>query len=373
MRVPPGLKPKDLIGIPWMVAFALRADGWYLRSDVIWHKPNPMPESVTDRPTSSHEHVFLFAKSGNTTFWTHRDGAGSRRQPEPDYRWIHKETGEERTEEDPDPSAGPVWRRINLWRGRDYFYDAEAIAEPSSPASHARMSQDVERQIGSFRANGGGKTNGPMKAVTKKMAIAGSGIKYNDSYASAVSLRLPSRNARSVWTIVTQSFSEAHFATFPPELAERCIKAGTSERGCCSACGAPLSRIIIKGEPDMAHRLASGGDASGGYNGQSIKDHDAHGVQNASDVKRRILEGMREKTYDWRPTCQCNAAVVPCIVLDPFAGAFTTAMVADRLQRDAIGIELSPDYCEMARRRLLRDAPLLTQIAKAPQRPRLFS
>lgn len=371
------LKPKDLVMMPARIAIALQEDGWWLRSDIIWSKPNPMPESITDRPATSHEHVFLFAKSGNTTFWTHRDG-GSRKQPEPDYRWIHKETGEERTEEDPDPSAGPVWRRINLWRGRDYFYDAEAIAEPSSPGSHARMSQDVERQIGSFRANGGGKTNGPMKAVAKKLAAPGSGIRYNGSYDSALTIRLPSRNARSVWTIVTQSFSEAHFATFPPDLAERCIKAGTSERGCCSACGAPWSRIIIKGEPDMAHRLASGADAAGGYNGQSIKDHDAHGVQNASDVKRRILDGMREKTYDWRPTCQCDASVVPCTILDPFAGAFTSLLVADRLQRSGIGIELNPEYCEMARRRVAKDAGLFAEFAAetpAPQvtRPNLFT
>lgn len=302
------IKPKDLIGIPWMVAFALRADGWWLRSDIIWHKPNPMPESVTDRPTTSHEHVFLLTKSSQ------------------------------------------------------YFFDAEAIAEPSSPNTHLRLSQDLANQIGSFRANGGAKTNGPMKAVGKKASAPGSGIKHNTSYDAAVCLPVASRNSRTVWTISTHSFSEAHFATFPPELAERCVKAGTSERGCCSACGAPWERVITKGEPDLEHKRVSGGDSSGEYRGQSIKDHDAHGVQNASDVKRRILEGMREKTYDWIPTCSCDAAVVPCAVLDPFAGAFTSMLVADRLQRNGIGIELNPTYVAMAERRLRTDGGMFINL-----------
>jgi DNA modification methylase len=107
-KAPDGLKPKDLVGIPWMVAFALRADGWYLRSEIIWHKLNPMPESVSDRPTCAHEKVFLLSK-----------------------------------------------------RAR-YFYDADAIREPLSPVSVQRLRQDVDGQTGSARANGGGKTNGSI-------------------------------------------------------------------------------------------------------------------------------------------------------------------------------------------------------------------
>lgn len=305
-----GLKPKDLIGIPWMVAFALRADGWWLRSDIIWSKPNPMPESVTDRPTNAHEHVFLLTK------------------------------------------------------GARYFWDQEAVREPLTESSVSRLSQDVASQTGSVRANGGLKANGPMRAVGGKALTSPrhDGNSWNENNGRGFIPTQNGRNLRNVWSIATQPFSEAHFATFPPELAERCIKAGTSEKGCCAACGAPWRRVTIKGEPDMAHRAASGSDASGGYNGQSTKDHNAHGVQNASDVKRRILEGMRVKEHDWQSSCQCNAAVVPCTVLDCFAGAFTTAMVADRLQRDAIGIELNPEYCAMATRRLTRDAGLFAEI-----------
>jgi DNA modification methylase len=236
-----GLKPKDLVGIPWRVAFALQADGWFLRSDIIWHKPNPMPESVTDRPTKAHEYIFLLTKSGR------------------------------------------------------YAYDAEAIVEPVSPNTHARLSQDVMNQIGSARANGGAKTNGNMKAVgrnsranvdrvprPRKLAAAGSGIKNNESFNEACSMPVTHRNKRTVWTVATEAFREAHFATFPPELIEPCIKAG------CPAGG---------------------------------------------------------------------------VVLDPFGGAGTTGLVADRLCRDAILIELNPEYAAIAERRIRGDAGMFADVA----------
>ena len=211
-----GLKAKDLVGMPWMLAFALRADGWYLRCDIIWSKPNPMPESVTDRPTKSHEYIFLLSKS------------------------------------------------------EKYFYNQDAILEPVSPNTHARLSQNLAAQIGSHRANGGGKTNGPMKAVSRKARFGGN-EKQNASYDQAVCLPVTERNKRSVWTVNTQSFSEAHFATFPEELIKPCILAGCPEGG---------------------------------------------------------------------------------IVLDPFLGSGTTALVARHNQCHAIGIELSEDYIEIAKRRL---------------------
>jgi DNA modification methylase len=147
------IKHKDLIGIPWRVAFALQADGWYLRQDIIWHKPNPMPESVTDRCTKAHEYIFLLSKSAR------------------------------------------------------YFYDAEAIKEPSASSSIARLSQpNLESQVGSARVPG--KTNGNMKAVGGEM-----------------------RNPRSVWTVNTQPYKGAHFATFPLNLIRPCILAGCPTGG----------------------------------------------------------------------------------------------------------------------------------------------
>jgi DNA modification methylase len=179
-KMAPGYKQKDLVGIPWMVAFALRSAGWYLRSDIIWAKPNPMPESVTDRPTKSHEYLFLLSKAGR------------------------------------------------------YYYDSAAIAEPFADASLERLRQDVASQKGSNRVPG--KTNGPMKAVglnvNRSSYRPGSASSMNDGEHVAKSdsglpLREVGRNSRSVWFIGTQSYAQAHFATFPEELARRCILAGS--------------------------------------------------------------------------------------------------------------------------------------------------
>ena len=226
----PGIKPKDLLGIPWMVAFALRADGWYLRSDCIWAKPNPMPESVTDRPTSSHEHVFLLTKSAR------------------------------------------------------YFYDADAVRQPLAEASYQRLSQDIDGQQGSARANGGAKTNGPMKAVkfggNKGQGEHGSARRR--ASGNEWDPQSERANLKSVWTIATHPYSGSHFATMPPVLAERCIKAGSAP-----------------------------GDT----------------------------------------------------ILDPFSGAGTTGLVADRLGRNAIGIELNPAYATMGADRVQDDLPLFAEVS----------
>jgi DNA modification methylase len=196
-----GLPIKNLIGIPWRVALALQADGWWLRSEIIWHKPNPMPESVTDRPTKAHEQIFLLTKAER------------------------------------------------------YYFDAEAIKEAATP-------QDRTGKVGYL--------------VPKHEASVNQGLRLAGGPKS--SLNGPSgdsRNARSVWTIATAPFAEAHFATFPPELPAKCIKAGCPKGG---------------------------------------------------------------------------------TVLDPFGGAGTTGLVADRLQRNAVLIELNPEYAAMASNRIANDA-----------------
>jgi len=224
-----GIKVKDMMGMPWRLAFALQDDGWYLRQDIIWHKPNPMPESVRDRCTKAHEYIFLLSKSPR------------------------------------------------------YFYDQSAILEPCSPNTHSRLSQDVLAQIGSDRANGGAKSNGNMKAVARKSNGVGWGhgtdgeerargrIKDNDSMNSALSVMPTERNKRSVWTVPTHSFKGAHFATFPPDLIRPCILAGS-----------PLGGVV----------------------------------------------------------------------LDPFGGAGTTAVVAMQEGRKSILCELNPEYAAMAERRI---------------------
>jgi len=190
-----GIKEKDLLMIPNRVAIALQESGWYIRSEIIWHKPNPMPESIKDRPTSAHEKIWLITKS------------------------------------------------------KKYYYDSDAIREPLASSSLTRLNQDIKNQKGSFVAHAGKKSNGAMKPVI-------SGDK---------------RNKRNVWTITTKPCKEAHFATFPKDLIEPCIKAGCPEGG---------------------------------------------------------------------------------VVLDPFGGAGTTGIVAQSLNRQAILIELNPEYIKISKNRI---------------------
>lgn len=229
------MKAKDLCMVPNRLAIALQDDGWWVRSEIIWHKPNPMPESITDRPATAHEKIWLLSKSAK------------------------------------------------------YWYDAEAVRQPAADASVQRWAQDVEGQEGSHRANGGTKTNGAMKAVggPKKDKQRGHGRRhegFNDRWdlMSKAEQLANGANLKNVWTIATKPFSDAHFATFPPEIPEMCIKAG------CPADGT---------------------------------------------------------------------------VLDPFGGAGTTGLVADRLGRNAILIELNPEYAEMARKRIAGDCPMFSEVA----------
>lgn len=182
-----GVKQKDLLGVPWMLAFALRADGWYLRQEIIWHKPNPMPESVRDRCTKAHEHIFLLTKSSR------------------------------------------------------YWCDFEAIKEPVASATVARLSQNVAAQAGSDRAHGGGEK--PMKALR---SAANSFKRENSKRAEVIpgqtvgthrpdrkesDYDLETRNKRSVWTVAPRAYKGAHFAVYPPELIEPCILAGCPPGG----------------------------------------------------------------------------------------------------------------------------------------------
>lgn len=251
----PGLKPKDLIGIPWMVAFALRADGWYLRSDIIWAKPNPMPESVTDRPTKAHEYIFLLSKSER------------------------------------------------------YYYDADAIREPPSPTTHGN------RRI--FRGGG---------SYTNNNSFHNDQLQPNKVPGNSAE-PVVSRNRRSVWTVATQPYKQAHFATFPEKLIEPCILAGSAARA-CEVCGAPWERVR---EPT----------------GHVNKREPAHVPGNtATKIDSTGWAPTSRTTGDWQPTCACpNEGAAHSIVLDPFAGSGTTLRVSERLCRDSIGIDLG--YTEL--------------------------
>jgi DNA modification methylase len=230
----PGLKPKDLIGIPWRAAFALQADGWYLRQDIIWAKPNPMPESVRDRCTKAHEYLFLLSK------------------------------------------------------GPRYHFDADAIAEAGSANSHGGAPNEGGAKQDAIGQQRGGRLGVPARKNSFARPTKDSGGVTGQKPQFRAD-RDPvayegTRNKRSVWTVATQPFKEAHFATYPPELIEPCILAG------CPAGGT---------------------------------------------------------------------------VLDPFGGAGTTGLVADRLQRNAVLIELNPAYAEIARKRLEGDAGMFSDVEAA--------
>lgn len=250
-----GLKPKDLIGIPWRVAFALQADGWWLRQDIIWAKPNPMPESVTDRCTKSHEYVFLMTKSARYFF---------------DAEAIREQTGNE--------------------------FSWEEYAERTAPGA-AWQSGGITQYAGAHKHDGG------------RSHPAG-------------------RNKRSVWTIPSQAYSDAHFATFPEALVEPMILAGTSAHGHCPECGKGWVRVV---ERDRTVPARSG-------------DWKATGQDHRNDIDRKGGFYPVTQTLGWQPSCDHNLAPVPGVVLDPFLGSGTTARVAQSLGRNWLGIELNEAY-----------------------------
>jgi len=257
------------------VAFALQADGWWLRSAIVWAKPNPMPESVTDRPTSAYEMVFLLTKAER------------------------------------------------------YFYDAAAIAEESAyPGDNRAIRTDTRKAIDVFCADNGSRAR-PGKPTGE------------------------TRNARNVWTIASQPFKGSHFAVFPPDLAERCIKAGSSEKGVCPTCGKPWEREL------------SSGVRVGNWEDPTLVMQQGHGAGAGRRRKQGYLESLKHprQTLGWRPSCACPAhEPVPARILDPFGGAGTTGLVADRLGRDATLIELNPTYRDMGAERIQSDAPLFAEV-----------
>lgn len=254
---------KSLALIPFRAALALQADGWIVRSDIIWSKTNPMPESVNDRPTKAHEYIFLLSKSPR------------------------------------------------------YYWDKVAIAEPIKESSIKRINQATfDTQTGGEKDyRNGVNPNRSMRTVIENFA-------QNPH----------TRNVRSVWHMSTQPYSGAHFAVWPPALVERMIKAGSSEKGCCSACGAPWKRVTTKSEPGP---LPSNPNPVNSYPAAS---------ETQGKGKTTLHMSRETKTKGWEPTCKCNAPVKPCIVLDPFSGSGTTGMVARQLGRSYVGLDLSLTY-----------------------------
>jgi DNA modification methylase len=265
IAIPVGLKPKDMVGIPWKLAFALRDDGWYLRSEITWCKTSPMPESCHDRPTSATEKLFLLTK-------------------------------QER-----------------------YFYDIDAVRVPSAAST---LERDKSTRI----------TNGKDGA-------------YSVQHDHETPSHPGGRNLWNYWVLSSESYNGAHFATYPRKLVEPCIKAGTSEKGCCAVCGNPWVREV-EDSPEYA-AIKQSRRGTKGYESRGLEAGNRFGSETAGLTKS-------QRTIGWRPTCTHDAPIVPCTVFDPFSGSSTTGVVATALGRHYVGLELNPEYIEMGRRRIER-------------------
>ncbi len=281
-----GLAPKQLLGIPWRVAFALQADGWILRRDIIWAKPNPMPESVRDRPTTAHEYIFLLTKSP---------------------RYFYDQDATREAFKDDRKNTTTKW--VAGWAIGSGDHSAAGHNVPSTRRglNNQRKNKKVHPDIGQ-----GPRSDHPLGS-----------------------------NKRSVWTIAPAATPEAHFAAFPPKLVEPCILAGTSAKGVCPACGAPWVRktnqqFIPQEDVSLERGVRCAPD-------QKMMDPSSRwaGYPRGTTVS---------KTVGWQPGCECDQEPVPGVVLDPFVGSGTTCRVADRLGRRGIGLELKAEYLEIAKR-----------------------
>lgn len=273
-----GLSAGNMVGAPWKFAFAMQEAGWTLRSEIIWAKPSPMPESVSGvrfkdgvlsrgswRPTKSHESIFMFAKTSR------------------------------------------------------YFADG-----------------DTSKEAATAGANGSRFDKG-------KSADHG-----NVQPGPRISDNAETRNLRSVWRISSESYREAHFATFPTEIPRRCISAATSRGGCCSKCGSQLAPIVETerratrpGHNSKVNRVSR-------HIESPYQDHAGSICGNRDPQRHTTIVNVS----GYLPTCECNEGRSRPIVLDPFGGSMTTGQVAINMGCDFIGCEANPEYADLGVKRL---------------------
>lgn len=264
--VPGGLKRTDLMGMPWRTAFALQAAGWYWREEIIWHKLNPKPESVNNRPCKVHEPVLLFSKSER------------------------------------------------------YFYDAEAVKEPTSP-----------------------KTNQKGTKLAPPKEVNGVNEQGHKDWSRLTPHQLPTRNLRTVWAMHSEVYAGQHFATYPTKLAETGILAGTSAYGVCADCGTPYERVTEV----VGYDLQSYAPETRKYH--KVSTGDGHGKTSILNTGLAPIT----RTVGWEKKCAClTNDVTPAVVFDPFCGSGRTIKAALRHGRLGVGVELNPEYIEQAKEQL---------------------
>ena len=321
-NAPPGLKPKDLCGIPWRVALSLQADGWYLRNDIIWHK-NALPESVTDRCSVVHEYIFMLAKNER------------------------------------------------------YYFDQEAIREPYHPSSIERKKYPIPKfnSISGQPMVKGGKgllgggvnilVEGNLSGANKKTIWRITNESTNWNYCNTCKTIFINEDRKRIKRIKFKDESgydkvtmicpvcgdkngwQGHYATFATELPATCIKAGSSHKA-CEICGSPYRRIV---EPSKDYAK---------FLGKGFWDHSYDETQGRMQKKNIPSLVADYVTVGWQATCSCDSSgTASSVVLDPFSGSGRSGLAALRLGRRYIGIELNEVYVDISRKLIEEDMPLL--------------
>jgi len=308
---------KSLVLIPQRFAIEMVNRGWILRNTIIWHKPNCMPSSAKDRFTVDFEYVYFFTKSNKAQFWTNsktgecisKKPLGTKGIEGKDWEWQKKESSWQR------PSRKEGYKKVSLWTGHDYWFEQ----------------QFEELDYDSFRETKRGR-NQPKSKLGDLMSASVNARESLDNWK----INPNGRNKRTVWTIPTQPFPEAHFAVYPEKLIEPMIKAGCP-RYVCKKCG--KARVKILDYSDKVN--AQWGKRKS--NPQKFRDK--------REIPQKIIKNVNVKEIGYTD-CGCHAGFEGGIVLDPFMGAGTTAVVAKKLGRNYLGIEIKQEYIDMANKRI---------------------
>jgi hypothetical protein len=338
--------------IPARVALALQEDGWYLRSAIPWIKRNCMPESVDDRPTVAVEYIFLLTKS--SAYFYDAESIKIRAAEDTHARYARGRSTHHKWAD-----GGPGNQTIA--RGFDHMIKMPDNYKGSIPGRKDGPGQERRSQ------------RDRLPGVHPKSAEPETGIRANSSFNAAVKDVVGSRNRRnSDWffeslqgllsdeegnplamLVNSRGFSGQHFSTFPEAVVEPCIKAGTSPKGCCRKCGAPWKRVVEKKGLPFDSRVISKKyqEVIKEYRGETGLDTSVF----ATGIQRESV------TIGWQPTCSCDAGdPVPCVVLDPFHGSGTVGVVAERLNRRWVGLDLG--YQQLQQERLVgiqKEIPLI--------------
>lgn len=355
------LKAKDLCLIPFRVALAAQADGWWVRSDIIWSKPNPMPESVTDRPTDAYEHILMLTRSAKY-YW---DAEAVKEAASGTS--AHDLTGQGYSPPGQSPSNGNRGRGgASAFRGQGHFREGENGPANREGRDMKEVGAGVSRNLRNVwefptQPNSWAHCKACNHVYDSKIGLPRRKVQ-DDEGKERVEIGCSRCGAWGQWT--------EHFATFPEELPRRCIKSATSEKGACATCGAPWVRVVEK----KVHFESGSGKAGNPPTGKRIENEQAQ----SGDYDIRMGPVVDSKTIGWRAGCECSGqcivnseeqnnpdaesvhcslSTIPCLCLDPFGGSGTTAKVAIELGRRAVSLDLA--YHDLAKKRTRELQPAL--------------